>query len=415
MWLLYVNDITKNIESEILLFADDTCCFATGKDPAETAVILNRDLERLNVWATKWKVIFNPGKSKDLIFSERKVLFNSPPLVLNGAFVERVHEHKHLGVYLSSSLCWARQVHETCLRANRKLAVLRSVKFLKRSTLDLLYKVCVRSTVEYGLVLYWHSLKQTEAARIRQIQYRGARIVTGALPFTSQSKLESDLALETVDNRAKFLGLTIFHKIHLGLTRPLIRNCMPQRNTNNTRAAGCYVLPKFTSVSYKNSFFPFYSNLWSNLCQSIRNEPDVLLFKDKLKIFYKPKKQKHFSYGEKRANTLLCRLRVGRSFLRSHGFQINLSNTDRCWCGEEDQTQNFLLSCFLFQEEQKEMLEKVQTLLPNFLKQTKKRQCSILLFGINLDSTFPDPRNKILTLIVQKYISKTNRFSKHYD
>ena len=133
-------------------------------------------------------------------------------------------------------------------------------------------------------MLYWHSLKQTEAARIRQIQYRGARIVTGALPFTSQSKLESDLALETVDNRAKFLGLTIFHKIHLGLTRPLIRNCMPQRNTNNTRAAGCYVLPKFTSVSYKNSFFPFYSNLWSNLCQSIRNEPDVLLFKDKLKL-----------------------------------------------------------------------------------------------------------------------------------
>ena len=65
MWLLYVNDITKNIESEILLFADDTCCFATGKDAAETAVILNRDLERLNVWATKWKVIFNPGKSKD--------------------------------------------------------------------------------------------------------------------------------------------------------------------------------------------------------------------------------------------------------------------------------------------------------------------------------------------------------------
>ena len=65
LWLLYVNDITLNIESEILLFADDTCCFASGRDPAETAVILNRDLEKLNDWATNWKVIFNPGKSKD--------------------------------------------------------------------------------------------------------------------------------------------------------------------------------------------------------------------------------------------------------------------------------------------------------------------------------------------------------------
>ena len=68
LWLLYVNDIIKDIESEILLFADDTCCFVTGRDPAETAIILNRDLDRLNLWPKTWKVIFNPGKSKDLIF-----------------------------------------------------------------------------------------------------------------------------------------------------------------------------------------------------------------------------------------------------------------------------------------------------------------------------------------------------------
>ena len=227
LWLLYVNDIVNDIKSDILLFADDTCCFATGKDPAETAIILNRDLDRLNTWANKWKVFFNPSKSKDLIFSEKRYLFNSPPLILNGVFVERVHEHKHLGLYLNTSLSWARQVHETCLRANRKLAVLRSVRFLKRSTLDLLYKVCVRSTIEYGLVIYWHTLKPTEAARISQIQYRAAKICTGALHLSSQSKLEVDLSWETIAHRAKFLGITIFHKIHLGLTRPRVRTCMP--------------------------------------------------------------------------------------------------------------------------------------------------------------------------------------------
>ena len=47
-------------------------------------------------------------QSKDIIFSEKKVLFNSPPLVLDNSFVERVHEHKHLGIYLSSTLCWTR-------------------------------------------------------------------------------------------------------------------------------------------------------------------------------------------------------------------------------------------------------------------------------------------------------------------
>ena len=124
-----MNDIIDGFESEILLFADDTCCFATSVDPVKTAVISNRDLEKLNVWASKRKVIFNPGKSNDLTFSEKKCSYNSPPLILNGSFVECVHEHKHLGIYLSSTLSWNRQLHEKCLRANRKLAVLRSVNY----------------------------------------------------------------------------------------------------------------------------------------------------------------------------------------------------------------------------------------------------------------------------------------------
>ena len=139
LWLSYVNDITKDIESEILLFADDTCCFAFGHDPAETAVILKRDLKRLSAWANNWKATFNPGKSEDLTFSEKKVLFNSPPLTLGGIYADRVHEHKHLAIYLSSSLSWARQCHEVTLRANRKLAVLRSIRYLKS-----LFKVCYR-------------------------------------------------------------------------------------------------------------------------------------------------------------------------------------------------------------------------------------------------------------------------------
>ena len=306
LWLLYVNDIIDGIESEILLFADDTCCFATGIDPAETAMILNRDLEKLKIWASRWKVTFNPSKSKDIIFSEKKVLFNSPPLVLDNSFVERVHEHKHLGIYLSSTLCWTRQVYETCLRANRKLAVLRSIKYLKRSTLDLLYKVCVRSTIEYGLVLYWHTLKPTQKAQISRIQYRGAKICSGALHFTSQLRLEQDLSWESIDSRARFLGLSIFHKIHLGAARPLIKSCMPEINSNNTRSAGLYKKTKYFSQKYNNSFFPLFSEYWSKLGLNLRSEQDILLFKENLKLSFKPKRQKHYAYGDKHTNALHC-------------------------------------------------------------------------------------------------------------
>ena len=83
LWILYAQDIIDNLESEVLLFADDTSIFSSSKDPAETAEILNRDLARIEKWAKDWKVTFNPGKSKDMIFSN-KHLSNSPLLFLMG-------------------------------------------------------------------------------------------------------------------------------------------------------------------------------------------------------------------------------------------------------------------------------------------------------------------------------------------
>ena len=197
--------------------------FANGSDPAETAAILNRDLEKIANWADRWKVTFNAGKSKDIIFSN-KCLNNSPPLIFNNNYIERVNVHKHIGLYLSSSLDWSVQIKEVCLKANRKLSVLRSVKLLSRQTLDLLYKITVRSVIDYALPVYFKTLKQTEMSRLENLQYRAAKIVTGAYHYTSREKLNNELGWETIEKRADILCLNIFHKIHLQETRPLIRN-----------------------------------------------------------------------------------------------------------------------------------------------------------------------------------------------
>ena len=180
LFIIYINDISNDIESDILIFADDTSLFATGSDPAETAAQLNRDLIKISKWANTWKVKFNAKKSKDIIFSN-KCLNNSPPLIFNDSFIDRVNVHKHLGVYLSSTLNWSVQLKEVCLKASRKLSVLRSIKLLSRQTLDLLYKITVRSVIDYGLPVYFKTLTQTEISRLEQIQYRAAKLVSGAL------------------------------------------------------------------------------------------------------------------------------------------------------------------------------------------------------------------------------------------
>ena len=83
------------------------------------------------------------------------------PKRLDGLFLDRVNKHKYLGLLLTSTL--------VCLRANRKLSVLRSVNILNRQTLDLLYKLTVRSVIDYALPVYYKSLTQSQIGRLENI------------------------------------------------------------------------------------------------------------------------------------------------------------------------------------------------------------------------------------------------------
>ena len=130
-------------------------------------------------------------------------------MIFDNTIIERVNTHKHLGLVLTSSLDWNVQINEVCLKANRKLSVLRSVKLLSRQTLDILYKLTVRSVIDYALPVYYKTLKQTELSRLENIQYRGAKIVTGALHLTSREKLNYELGWESILERGNFLSYTL--------------------------------------------------------------------------------------------------------------------------------------------------------------------------------------------------------------
>ena len=413
LFIIYMNDIVDDIESDILIFADDTSLMASGSDPSETSEKLNRDLEKIASWASKWKVTFNAKKSKDIIFSN-KYLNNSPPLIFNDTYIDRVNTHKHLGLYLTSSLDWSVQVKEVCLKANRKLSVLRSVKSLSRQTLDLLYKLTVRSVVDYALPVYYKLLKQTDLARLENLQYRAAKIVTGALHFSSKDKLNTELGWETISDRGKLLSLNIFHKIHLHETRPLIRTCMPKLESEQicpTRSKGCYISPKCNLDKYKYSFFPNTCKTWNCISKDIQCK-ELEEFKSCIKKEIKPPKYKHFSRGPKLGNTLLTRIRVGRSFLKQHSFTIGLADSPECLCHfKTESPEHYFLDCFLYSPERQIMLNLIEHHIPKFTRLNKKQKLEIILRGINIDDDEYISLNTSLIKAVQNFILSTKRFA----
>ena len=55
------NDITKDIDMELRLFADDCVCYREVKDIEDTTKLLE-DIAHLGCWARSWGMRFQPLK-----------------------------------------------------------------------------------------------------------------------------------------------------------------------------------------------------------------------------------------------------------------------------------------------------------------------------------------------------------------
>ena len=81
-FLVYINDLVENINSDIKLFADDTSLFSVAENVTRSADELNRDLERVRLWAWQWKMQFNAEKTEEVIFSTKRKKPNHPALMM---------------------------------------------------------------------------------------------------------------------------------------------------------------------------------------------------------------------------------------------------------------------------------------------------------------------------------------------
>ena len=98
------SSIVQDIDAQIKLFADGTSLYLVVDvdDPMETAETLNGDLDQIHIWSEKWLVKFNPQKTETIILSKKNNKPNHPPLKMNNSELQKVDNHKHLGVIFSN-------------------------------------------------------------------------------------------------------------------------------------------------------------------------------------------------------------------------------------------------------------------------------------------------------------------------
>ena len=91
MFLIYINDITENVSSQLKFFADDCLLYHVIKTEQDS-ILLQKDLDALSQWAIVWQMRFNLSKCTVM-----RCMRSQNPMIANyslhGSILSLTHKH----------------------------------------------------------------------------------------------------------------------------------------------------------------------------------------------------------------------------------------------------------------------------------------------------------------------------------
>ena len=172
LFLVYINDLSKNLSSAAKLLADDTSIFSVVHDINQSLLRLNDDLINISNWAYQWKMPFNPEVTKqtqEVVFPCKSQKITHPTVCFNNSPVTQ------------SLSCQNRIIPEKLLLT--------------------LYKSFVRPHLDYEDIIYDQPNNESFCNKLETAQYNAALAITGSIQGTSEVKLYKELGLESLKSR----------------------------------------------------------------------------------------------------------------------------------------------------------------------------------------------------------------------
>ena len=189
LFLIIVNDFSPpNVKAS--LFADDTAIWASSRNVKYLTHKIQKALEYVNDWTSKWDLKVSTDKSKFILFGRRKKAHC--PIYINSVELTETDQVKFLGMVFDSKLTWKYHIDHLVNKCRKRINILKALTDSKwganKQSILLLYKAIIRSCLDYGAEVY-DSCCQSLKDRLNAIQAQCLRIATGALRTTPHSAL----------------------------------------------------------------------------------------------------------------------------------------------------------------------------------------------------------------------------------
>lgn len=215
LYLLYTADIPTDKDAMTATFADDTAILTTHEDYSVATTQLQSAVNKIDNWATRWKIKLNASKTVRIDFALRTHGYD-PTHIKNEPVVQE-ESARYLGVHLDSKLNWKTHImkkrEQLQIRFRTLFWMLRAKSRLSIKNKRLLYLMILRPMWMYGIPL-WGSAACSNIEIIQRFQNKVLRKITGAPWYFTNRQLHEELAVETVQQIASRATSSYIERLH---------------------------------------------------------------------------------------------------------------------------------------------------------------------------------------------------------
>ena len=282
LFIIYVNDIPSHIDSQILMFADDTKIFREIKTRADFTQF-QKDIDYLLAWSVKWQLKFNISKCYILHLGPSH---SYRDYYLDGNRITVSDTIRDLGVMVDSSLKFHSHVNCTITKANRTLGLInRTFQYREPEMIIKLYRSLVRPQLEYGNAI-WGPYYTIDQKSIEGIQRRATKMIPHIRQYTYQQRLQF-LNLPSLCYRRLRGDMILLYQITHSNTDDSLLDLFMTASVATTRGHNFkFFKPRCNSRCRFNSFPCRTIDNWKNLPTYIVNANSVNSFKNLLDNFW---------------------------------------------------------------------------------------------------------------------------------
>ena len=166
LFLLYSNDLTNVSEfCFLVLFADDTNMFITGKDMDVFCQQLTKDLRNVQEWLQCNTLSLNVLKTHYMVFIPRNKFINDIDVKIHNVQIHRVYATKFLGVHIDAQLTWKTHIEYTCKKLSKCVGILCKARKKYINLLSSAYTSHLHTLISFTATMYeetitHHALKE---------------------------------------------------------------------------------------------------------------------------------------------------------------------------------------------------------------------------------------------------------------